>query len=347
MTAEVLFALRHQSPGKILRNVRAMKTARTPIRGFVTTACFWTLLDAGLMDTLEQESEIDIERVCDERGFDPTITEEVCRYLSRLGYLELDGHRVALTRKGKRFWDDTQGVMNIFFAYEEFFENLPQLLRREIVLSDIKRRDQNVAHGFRETGPRLTFDVLGKLIAPMGVDGVIELGCGNVDLSSFLARQNEDMRFLGIDRDQTFLEQARQTIREQRLDGRVELLEQDIFGLGDSRYDFAAYQLVTAVDLFHGYFFEGRQKLLELFATFKQTFAGKRFLISEVCLPDEDKMHRLSYPHVEHELFHALTGQKTFREGELEALFRDSGFSNVQTWSVRNLGARIFLQCDA
>ena len=347
MTAEILFALRHQNPKTILQNIRAMRAARAPIRGFVTTTCFWTLLDVGLIDRLDQDSEVDIERVSEEQDFDPMVLEEVCSYLARLGYLVLDGNRVALTRKGRRFWGDTQGVMSIFFAYEEFFRNLPQLLRREINLKDIKRRDQYVARGFRETGPRLTFDVLGKLIAPMGVDGVIELGCGNIDLSSFLAQSNKDMRFLGIDWDKTFLEQARQTIQEQRLDGRVELLEQDIFALNASRHDFSTYQLVAAVDLFHGYFFEGRQKLLDLLAMLKQTFAGKRFLISEVCLPDEDKMNRLSYPHVEHELFHALTGQKTFKEGQLEALFQDSGFMNIQTWSVRNLGARIFLQCDA
>lgn len=347
MTAEILFALRHQSPKKILGNIRAMKAARAPIRGFVTTACFWTLMDAGLMDRLEQMGETDIERFCEEQGLEPMVMGEVCRYLGRLGYLVLNGHRVALTRKGRRFWRDTQGVLSIFFAYEEFFGRLRQLVRREVDLADIKRRDQYVARGFRETGPRLTFDVLGKLIAPMEVDGVIELGCGNIDLSSFLARSNQRMRFLGIDWDEIFLDQARQTIREQQLDGRVELLEQDIFGLSTSRYDFSPYQLVTAIDLFHGYFFEGKKKLLDLFATLRQTFAGKRFLISEVCLPDEEQMDRLSYPHVEHELFHALTGQKTFKEGELEALFRDAGFRHVRTWSVRNLGARIFLQCDA
>lgn len=347
MIVEILFALRHQSPKKILQNVRAMKTARAPVRGFVTTTCFWVLLDIGLIDRLEQAGEIDMERYCDEKGFDLNILGEVCRYLSRLGYLVLDGPRVGLTRKGKRFWSDTQGVLSIFYAYEEFFGNLSQFLRKEVDLADVKRRDLYVARGFRETGPRLTFDVLGKLIAPMGIDGVIELGCGNIDLSSFLAHAHPDMRFLGIDWDEAFLAQARQTVREQRLDGQVELLAQDIFGLSALRHDFSPYQLVTAVDLFHGYFFEGRQELLDLFATLKQTFAGKRFLISEVCLPDEDKMHRLSYPHVEHELFHALTGQKTFKKGQLEALFRDSGFRNVQTWSVRNLGARIFLRCDA
>ena len=347
MTAEILFALRYQNPAKILQNVRAMKSAREPLRGYVTTNCVWALLDVGLIDRLEQEGAIDIERFCDERGFDPMIMREICLYLSRLRYLVLDGQRVTLTRKGRRFWNDTQGVLSIFFAYEEFFGSLRRLLRKEVDLSDIERRNQYVARGFRETGPRLTFDVMGKLIGPIGVEGVVELGCGNIDLSSFLARSHEGMRFLGIDWDEAFLEQARRTIREQRLSVRVELLAQDIFGLSASQHDFSPYQLVTAIDLFHGYFFEGRQKLLDLFATLKQTFAGKSFLISEVCLPDEDKMHRLSYPHVEHELFHALSGQKTFKEGELEGLLQESGFKNVQTWSVRNLGARIFLQFDA
>lgn len=347
MNAEVLFVLQHQSPAKILQNIRAMRTAREPIRGFVTTTCFWVLLDVGLIDLLEDEDAIEIESFCVERKLDPTILGEVCLYLSRLGYLGFDGVRGTLTQKGRHFWRETHGVFSIFYAYEEFFGNLNRIVRNEVDLADIKRHDQSVARGFRETGPRLTFDVLGKLIAPMEIDGVIELGCGNIDLSSYLAPSNPKMRFLGIDWDETFLGQARQTVRERGLDGRVELLAQDVFQLSATQHDFSPYQLVTAIDLFHGYFFDGRQKLLDLFATLKQTFAGKRFLLSEVCLPDEDKMRRLSYPHVEHELFHALTGQKTFKQGELEGLLRDSGFTDIRTWSVRNLGARIFLQCDA
>ena len=126
MTNEILFALRHQNPRKILQNIRAMKTARAPVRGFVTITCFWTLLDVGLIDRLKQDGEIDIKRVSEEEDFDLMVLREICCYLERLGYMVLDEHRVVLTRKGRRFWSDTQGVLSIFFAYEEFFRNLPQ-----------------------------------------------------------------------------------------------------------------------------------------------------------------------------------------------------------------------------
>lgn len=347
MIAEILFALRHRGPGEIIHNIRAMKRARAPIRGYVTTNCLWALMDIGLMDRLEASGTLEIERFCDEEGLDPARLREICLYLSRLGYLLLEGSRIELTPAGKVLWGDAQGVLSIFLAYEDFFTSFRQLLRKQGKLSDIKRRDELVARGFRETGPRLTFPVLGDLIKTMGIEGVIELGCGNIDLSSYLARSSDRLRLLGIDRNPAVLARARQTIQEEGLEGRVTLLERDIFELEASEREFAPYQLVTAIDLFHAYYHEGRPKLLDLFARLKRAFAGKRFLISEICLPDEETMKRIAYPHVEHELFHALSGQRTFEAGELEGLLKQCGFVNLQTWSLRQLGARIFVQFDA
>ena len=54
-------------------------------------------------------------------------------------------------------------------------------------------------------------------------------------------------------------------------------------------------------------------------------------------------MARIAYPMPEHELFHSLTGQKTFAAGELESLLEEAGFTILETWPVRNLAARLFI----
>lgn len=99
----------------------------------------------------------------------------------------------------------------------------------------------------------------------------------------------------------------------------------------------------TAVDLFHGYYYEGRERLLDLFRVLRAAFPEQQFLVSEMCLADDKAMSRIAYPMVEHELFHGLTGQRTFREGELEALLEEAGFAIRKRWAMRNLAARIFL----
>jgi Methyltransferase domain len=347
MISELAFLFKYQGPKQVLGNIRAIKKARSPIRGYVTITCFWTLLETGFMDELLNKRSVSIDVFCERHNFDPDILRSICRYLARTGYFEAHAERAKFTASGKRFWNDTSGVINIFCAYESFFKNLPRMLRKELSRQELNRHDDLVAFGFRETGPRLTFDIIGKLISGLNVERLVELGCGNIDLSLYLARTHPQMHFLGIDWDDRYLDQAQNTIKSNQLSERVKTLRCDLFQLTPAAYDFSQYQLVTAIDLFHGYFFDGKEKLLDLFARLRETFPGKPFIISEVCLPDEKRMKKLSYPHAEHELFHDLTFQKSFKSGELEKLLREAGFTVKNSWSLRNLGARIFIHFEA
>ena len=57
---------------------------------------------------------------------------------------------------------------------------------------------------------------------------------------------------------------------------RVALLKHDLFDLTPQAHDFSAYGLVTAIDLFHGYFYEGRDRLLGLFRALRQALPTQR-----------------------------------------------------------------------
>ena len=346
MISELGFLLKHQGAKKVLDNIRAIKKARSPIRGYVTITCLWSLLDSGFIDALLKEGTVSIDAFCEQHGCDSDILTYICRYLTRTGYFRMQEEQVMFTAFGETFWMDTCGVINIFGAYEPIFRSLPRLLKKELSRRDLKRRDDLVAFGFRETGPRLTFDIIEKLVSKLKVERIVELGCGNVDLSLYLARLHQDMQFLGIEWNDHYLNQATETIYSNNLGDRVKLLKHDVFQLTSTAYDFSPYQLITAIDLFHGYFFDGNDKLLDLFATLRETFNGKSFIFSEVCLPDEKQMKKLAYPHCEHEFFHDLTFQKTFKAGELEALLQEAKFIVKETWSLRNLGARIFIHCE-
>lgn len=329
---------------KMIANARDFKEARASIRGYGLTSVYWALLEVGFIEQLEQSEEISPTEFSREFGVDESLLESFVRYLVRLKHLRVEkSGGVSFTRCGKRHWDRVKGVMNIFCAYEPYFNQLEPLLKKERLLKDIIRRDQRVAVGFRETGASFTFDIIEQIMRELEVTGIVELGCGNIDLSLFISRRRPELSFLGIDYDERFLAEARQTIEQEKLSGRVQLLDCDIFELTAESHDFSPYNLVTAVDLFHGYFFKGRERVVSLFRTLRTTFPDKNFLISEMCLADEAKMKNIAYPMVEHELFHDLTGQKTFKAGELEGLLEEAGFSIRQIWPVRNLGARLFI----
>ncbi|MBI4970290.1 MAG: methyltransferase [Candidatus Omnitrophica bacterium] len=345
MITELCTLIRFLGLKKNLITRHAMLTAKSPIRGYVLTNCFWALNQIGFIDELEKNNA-DITSFCQNRNIDSTILSYITKYLARLGYLETKNQTVSWTKRGHKTWTEIEGVFDIFSSYEPFFKNLCELLKKNVSLKDIKRNDLSVALGFQKTGEQFTFPIMTQIVKKIHPKGVIELGCGNIDLSRHLLKNFPDIRFLGIDHDDRFLIRARQSMHAGKLNGHIQLLKRDIFDLTRDDADFAPYNLVTAIDLFHGYFTDGKEKLVRLFSNLRKTFSGKNFLISEVCLPDEKQMKRLAYPHVEHELFHDLTAQKTFKAGELEALLQESGFTIQKIWRVKNLAARVFIFCN-
>ena len=343
MLGELRTLLNLLGPRNLVRNAHRMQRARSAIRGYVTTSAYWSLMNVGFLDELISRQNVELEDFCRAHELDQTLLGELCTYLIRIGHFSGTRDRVSMTRSGKRFWRDVNGVFNIFCAYQPFFRDLELFLRGEANLASRQRIDERVALGFRETGANFTFAAMANLLQRINGSSIIELGCGNIDLSRFVCQRAPHVQCLGIDNDQRFLSAARETITREGLSDRVALLESDLFELTPEMYNFSPYDVVTAIDLFHGYYYEGRDRLLDLFRAIRETFSGQRFLVSEMCLPDPVRMRKIAYPIVEHELFHALTGQRTFAEGELEDLLEQAGFTILKRWSARNLAARVFL----
>ena len=89
----------------LLGNARAMKRARSPLRGFVTTICIWSLVDIGLWERITDGAPISLQEFAAAKHLELPILRSVCRYLTRLSYLVSDGDQVYLSKKGRRFWE--------------------------------------------------------------------------------------------------------------------------------------------------------------------------------------------------------------------------------------------------
>ncbi len=346
MIAEIKLGIRFIGLGGLLKNASTFKQARSSIRGYATTICYWTLMRVGWLDELEQKGSVATETFCDSHGFDREMLAHVLYYLQRRGHLQEQRGEVRFTQQGHQYWQAVATTFEIFSAYQPFFANLEKMVRGKVLRRDLHRIDESVAAGFRKAGAAFTFRILEQLIAELAPSAMVELGCGNIDLSQYIGERHSQMRFLGVDNDRRFLDQATQTIGRRGWGNRVKLLEHDLFDLNGANHDFSAYSLVTAVDLFHGYYYESRERLLDLFRVLRAVFPQQQFLVSEMCLADDKAMSRIAYPMVEHELFHGLTGQRTFREGELEGLLAEADFVVRKRWSMRNLAGRMFLLFD-
>jgi trans-aconitate methyltransferase len=342
-----IFSLKsHFTWREILGNARAMRKARGPLRGYVTTLCFWALMEAGMLDALAGGEGLSCKEFAEARRLNPEILDDIVRYLHRMRYLKMDGDRASFSKKGRKFWSDVQGVFRLFYAYEPLFSSLGAQLRGEAAFQkDLFRHEAEVAQGFAELARHFMFPILQRIIAREGFHSLVDLGCAEIELSSYLCEHDAAMRCLGIDSSPEVLADAQRKIERMKLGARVHVLWADIFELDRVKEDFSEYELVTAVDLFHGYFLEGEERLLSLFQKMRKVFPQQRFLFSEICLPTHSAMRRVAYPYTEHELFHDLTRQKSFAAGQLEGLLKRSGYQIDKQWNYNQIAGRICLLC--
>jgi SAM-dependent methyltransferase len=329
---------------ELLQNAARFRKARGPLRGYATTVALWALMECGCLEALPSGSALSIEAFARERRLDPKLLRSLCRYLNRIGILRLEGEEVSWERRGKKFWEDASGVFQLFHAYEPIFSSLSAQLKKETVFGEnLFRRESEVAEGFARLGRGFMFPMMEKILLREKVRSVVDLGCQAAELSGYLCERHPDFRGLGIDHSPAMIDQARERIRALGLDGRLELLQADMFEIDRLNHDFSSYETVTAIDLFHGYFWDGEDRLLSLFRKFKKIFHRQRFLVSEICLPPEKGMRKIAYPYPEHELFHDLTRQKSFAKGELESLWERAGFRIRKRWEMNQIAGRVCL----
>ena len=329
---------------ELISNAAAMKKARSPIRGYLTTICFWALMDIGVLNHLSKGSKLSLKDFAQTHSLNENILLFICRYLSRNHYMKIHDDNVELTSKGLKFWRDVYGVFHLFFAYEPLFSSLSLQLKNKATFSkEVFRRENEVALGFSELGKSFMFKIMRGIIQDYGFKSMIELGCGEAELSAFLCERDPSIQCLGIDHSPEVIHKAKERAKRLNLDSRIQFLLADIFEIDKIQQDFSSYELVTAIDLFHGYFWEGPKKLILCFKKLKAVFDRSQFLISEICLPPHNAMKRIAYPYVEHELFHDLSHQKTFAPGELEHLFEQAGFQIKKKWVFNKIAGRICL----
>jgi 2-polyprenyl-3-methyl-5-hydroxy-6-metoxy-1,4-benzoquinol methylase len=328
----------------LLSNAHSMRQARGPIRGYLTTLTFWVLMESGLLEALEKDPKVQLKDFAEKRNLNPKILFFVCRYLHRNKYLRLRGEEVGFTPKGKRFWSEVYGVFHLFFAYEPLFSSLSAQLKNQASFGrELSRREDEVARGFHELGQSFLFPLMSGILEEHRFKKVIDLGCGEIYLSASLCLIDSKIECLGIDHSPDIIARASQRIQEMGFESRIKVLLADMFQLEVGEYDFSNYEVVTAIDLFHGYFWEGPEKLRQLFSRLKRVFYRQQFLISEICLPPEANMRSIAYPNPEHELFHDLTHQRSFSPGELEALLQEAGFQIKKKYNLNKIAGRICL----
>ncbi|HOI56172.1 MAG TPA: class I SAM-dependent methyltransferase [Phycisphaerae bacterium] len=334
--SEVLDLLRILGLSNALRMKSRYDEALPHLRGYATTTVLWSLLECGLGDRLlaAGDAGLDVDGFVREQGLDAHVMRSMLSYLDGISVVRVEGGQVRLLPSGRHLIGDTRGLFELAYAYEPLFTNLSDLLhgRKQFARGDVARRIEYVGRGSGMLCRDLPYPVMADIIARHGCRRVLDLGCGDLALVTFLCERMSDLTAVGVDLDADMIAYCRRTLAESPFASRIEVATGDLRHLDDliASGRLAGVDCVTAVDTFHEYLWTGTDEILAALKKLRSQFPKVLFVIGEFCNQPHESLRRRPTAFLEHHLFHDLTNQK-IGEAELwRRLFREAGFQIVE-----------------
>jgi len=322
-----------------------------PLRGYVATRCFWTLLQCGLWDELQQAESLRIDRFADKKGLNAEVLQAICRYLDGIGWVSLRGDTLRLTKKVRTLLAEPRGLYELGYAYTPVMDALDELLAgRAEVGRDVQRRTDWVGIGSGRLCQQLPYPTLGSLVARYGGGRVLDLGCGDAALLIWLARRIRGLQATGIDLDEATAQLARKRIAEEGLADRIRIVCGDMFDLVEPHTsaagglaDLDEPGTITACDTFHEYLWDSSDRIVRFLRGLKQRWPNVTIVMGDFCVQSPQWLRRHPTAALEHHLWHDLTRQRLIGEADWRAIFREAGLQVIDAQVFDMIGHGYFV----
>ena len=316
-----LFGLR-----TLLRRKRRHDQALPHLRGYVLTQVLWALTQEGFLDRLAVTGKLSVAAYAQERNLAGHVLESLCVYLDALKLVDYEDGTCLPRRRLLDLLAEPRGVFDLAYGYEPIFAALPALLAgTKQVGKDVTRRGDYIAKGSGELGRQLPFPVMCDLIRGLSAKRVLDLGCGDLEFLMLLAEELP-VQCVGIDKDHAAVAYAEKRLREGSFADRIEVSETDMFAVGELRRRWGDADVLTAIDVFHEYLFEGESRIRGLLQDLCRAFPHSALVVAEFCLQPRERLRRQPTAFVEHHLFHDLTNQVIVPAARWRTLFRAGGY---------------------
>ncbi len=315
----------------LLRLARAKRHGEQLIRGFFATPTIIALLNAGLFDELARERSVSVESFASQRGLDPDVLDALCDYLYSLKVLERQDGVVTIGPRGRHLLDVLPGAFYSAGAYASVFYNLEPLLKGEKRYgADVERDTALAARGSGESGKLFVFPVVRNLIRERGISSVLDLGCGDAAFLIGLCQANEGISGYGVDISAAAIADGLRNVEQTNLDGRIQLLAEDMFDLAPVAERFPDVQAATIFFVLHEFLQRGPERVLDFLTEFRRTFQGVPLIVCESVRHSPQELRKRPGPIMEFQLVHALSGQRTVTRREWRDMFATAGFASVE-----------------
>ena len=310
MLAQILRVVRLLGLRRAVRMKRHHEQGLKYVRGYAATACWFGLLEVGLLDELSRQPAIELDRFARDQDLDPDILRSTCEYLDGIGLLARDGGVVCLTDSGRVLLAEPRGLFELLYAYEPCFTSLAGLLRREKQYGrEVHRRITWVGQGSGRLCEQLPYPVMRNMVLTQGAHTVIDLGCGDLAFLMGLCRLDPTIRGHGIDFSEEMIAFDRRLLARDDFAGRLSVQQGDMFDLPPQPEALGQIDCITACDTFHEYL-PDTDRLVGLLQNLRARFPDAAFVIGEFCLQDPQWLRKHPTASLEHHLFHELSNQQ-------------------------------------
>lgn len=323
-----------------------------PLRGYMATRCFWTLLQCGFWDEFQHAENVRIDHFADQKCLNAETLEAICRYLDGIGWVKLRDKTLQLTKRGRILLAEPRGLYELGYGYSPVMQTLDDLLMGRLEVGrDVHRRTDWVSIGSGRLCRQLPYPMLGNLVAKYGGRHVLDLGCGDASLLIWLTQHLQGLQGVGIDLDETTAGLARRHIAEKGLADRIRVLCGDMFDLvrpdrqsaGPALAELDEPDTITACDTFHEYLWDSSQRIVYLLRGLKARWPNAIIVMADFCVPSRKWLRRHPTALLEHHLWHDLTQQRLISEADWRTIFGQAGLQVVDARLVNIIGHGYFV----
>lgn len=305
----------------------------TSTEGYFVTKALLALWRLGILDRFA-EGKINPAQYRAEHGGDPDLLRAILGYLVVRGYLETDGDFFQLSDRGYRVAPYFGYLPMHVGAYEPVMGALEDLIRGQRVYGrDLKRTEAEMLGGMTA----LEDHVLGRLADMTGGSGfgkILDLGCGSARMISRLLLRNPGARGVGIDWEQTAVDDAQRTLAEAGLTDRAIVLRGDAGRIGELPAGvLEGVDLVVAMFVMHELYRQrSRPGVIEALAGIAATLgATGRLLMVEVSRI-EPVSHRPNLRFIpEYQLIHEFSNQRLASQDDWRDMLAEAGMTVLRT----------------
>jgi SAM-dependent methyltransferase len=240
----------------------------------------------------------------------------------------------------KRIFSDQAMAMALgaVGAYHVLLTNFTSTMKNELVYGkDFIRDGRLVAKSSVLTG-KANYSWVAQKISDLKVDTVVDLGCGSGDIIIDFCKKQNSFRGIGLDIDPQAIQVAKENVKKNQLDDRIELITGDMLDPStyshkiESKGEKVAFNAIMAL---HEFLIHGEIAVVNVLKKMKKEFPGSYFILGEFnrCTDEEfskiplyERMHMLFYQ----EIIHGLTDQDLASLGTWKKMFNEADVELVE-----------------